>query len=128
VVELKRRRAGSGEVFQISGARESLSDDVRIRQRNYAISMGIRTLCVILAVVLWHVQTVVAGCALVGGLLLPWIAVTVATAGRSPSTHRPPSFVPGSTRNVLGPGTGAHEVDGDRTGDDGDLPQQTHHS
>ncbi len=124
-----RKRAGEGEVFQISSARESLSDDVRIRQRNYAISMGIRTLCVILAVVLWHVQTVIAGCALVGGLLLPWIAVTVANGGRSNRTHHTPTFVPGPARNLLEPGPGTREV-GDRAPgtNGGDLPDHTHPS
>ena len=46
----------SGQVFRITGARSSLSEDVRGRQRRYVISMLVRTVCVLLAVVLWDVQ------------------------------------------------------------------------
>ncbi|WP_308217330.1 DUF3099 domain-containing protein [Streptantibioticus silvisoli] len=125
MVELKRKRAGDGEVFQISGAREGLSDDIRGRQRRYAISMAVRTVCVLLAVVLWHVQTVIAAICLVGGLVLPYVAVVVANAGRSNDTSLPPAFVPGPTRNVLEPGADPHAVgDPHSVGDPGRDDEQ----
>ena len=122
VVELNRKRAGDGEVYQISGARPGLTDDVRGRQRRYAISMGIRTVCVLLAVSLWHVQTVFAAIALVGGIVVPYVAVVIANAGRSNRTPTPPSFVPGPTRNVLEPGQEPHAVGETPRGEDEQLP------
>ncbi len=97
---MKRKQSGA-EVFQISGAREGLTADVRARQRRYIISMSIRTVCVLLAVVLWHVQTVVAAIALVLGGVLPYVAVVIANGGRSATPPAPPAFVPEPTRYML---------------------------
>ncbi|MFJ6215838.1 DUF3099 domain-containing protein [Streptomyces sp. NPDC092296] len=80
-------------VFRITGARASLTDDVRGRQRRYIISMSIRTVCVILAVVLWNVERPIAWVALVGGLILPYIAVVIANAGRENAPGLPKSFI-----------------------------------
>lgn len=74
---------------RITDARLARSEDIRHRQRRYAITMGIRTLCVILAIVLWQVDRVAAVIALVGGGVLPYIAVVLANAGneRAPGPH-----------------------------------------
>ena len=102
-----RKHQDAGEVFHITGAREGLSEDIRGRQRRYAISMGIRTICFLLAVVLWHVQTVAAVIALVLSGVLPYVAVVIANAGRSNAPARQPApFVPAPTRHVLEPGSG----------------------
>ena len=73
------RREGKPEVHSISGVTAGLSTDQSARQRRYFISMMIRTACFILAVVLpnpyrWF--------AIAGAVLLPYIAVVVANAGR----------------------------------------------
>ena len=97
--------AESRQVFRITGARSSLTEDVRGRQRRYVISMLVRTLCVLLAVVLWDVQRYVAIAALAGGVLLPYFAVLIANAGRERAPGLPSTFaVPAETPLMLGPG------------------------
>lgn len=63
----------------VSDVGQSLSKDQSSRAKRYFISMMVRTLCFILAVILpspyrWF--------ALLGAVLLPYIAVVVANAGR----------------------------------------------
>jgi hypothetical protein len=99
------KSADGGQVFRITGARSSLSEDVRGRQRRYVISMLIRTLCVLLAVVLWDVQRWLAIAALAGGVLLPYFAVLIANAGRERAPGLPSAFdIPHDTPLMLGPG------------------------
>ncbi|MFJ9696256.1 DUF3099 domain-containing protein [Kitasatospora sp. NPDC101183] len=93
------------EVYRITGARSSLSEDVRGRQRRYVVSMLLRTLCVLLAVVLWDVQRWLAFAALAGAVLLPYFAVLVANAGRERAPGLPSTFdIPAGTPLMLGPG------------------------
>lgn len=89
------------QVVRITGARASLTDDVRGRQRRYVISMGIRTVCVILTVLLWHVNTILAWAMLAGGLLLPYFAVVIANAGRENGTSLPHAYTPTADRPAL---------------------------
>ncbi|MEU9044036.1 MULTISPECIES: DUF3099 domain-containing protein [unclassified Kitasatospora] len=99
------KSADGGQVFRITGARSSLTEDVRGRQRRYVISMLVRTLCVLLAVVLWDVQRWLAFGALAGGVLLPYFAVLVANAGRERAPGLPSAFeFPSETPLMLGPG------------------------
>jgi hypothetical protein len=63
----------------MTSAPKSLKNDLAGRQRRYLVSMIIRTVCFLLTVVLpspyrWF--------ALAGAMLLPYIAVVVANAGR----------------------------------------------
>ena len=98
------RKERSAEVFRITGARKGLAEDVRGRQRRYVISMLVRTVSVILAVVLWNIERPLAIVALVLGLVLPYVAVVVANAGRENAPSLPSSFVPTPYRTEL-PGT-----------------------
>ncbi|MFF9911244.1 DUF3099 domain-containing protein [Streptomyces sp. NPDC013457] len=98
------RKHGGTEVFRITGARQGLADDVRGRERRYVISMSVRTLSVIAAVLLWNVERHVAIVALVLGGLLPYVAVVIANAGREKPPTLPSTFVPGPTRPELSPG------------------------
>jgi len=71
--------ARSEDFHNITEAPAALSEDIPARQRKYFISMMIRTLCFILAVVApspyrWFF--------LVGAVTLPYISVIVANAGR----------------------------------------------
>jgi hypothetical protein len=93
IVMRKLHGEGNGQVFRITGARTGLQEDVRTRQRRYVISMSIRTVSVILAVVLWHVEHYVAIVALVLGAALPYIAVVIANAGRENAPELPSTFV-----------------------------------
>ncbi|MFJ2228639.1 DUF3099 domain-containing protein [Streptomyces halstedii] len=86
------------EVFRITGARQSLADDVRGRQRRYIISMSVRTVSVVLAAALWNVERHVAVVALALGVLLPYVAVVIANAGRENTPSLPSTFVPAPMR------------------------------
>ncbi|MFF2039697.1 DUF3099 domain-containing protein [Kitasatospora sp. NPDC058170] len=99
------KSAGGGQVHRITGARSSLSEDVRGRQRRYVVSMLFRTVCVLLAVVLWDVQRVLAFIALGGAVLLPYFAVLIANAGRERAPGLPSTFdMPPDVPLMLGPG------------------------
>lgn len=79
--------AASSDSFDITSAPKRLSTDLAARQRRYLFSMIIRTLCFLLAVALpspyrWF--------ALAGAMVLPYIAVVIANAGREtiiPGAH-----------------------------------------
>ncbi|MBV1937266.1 DUF3099 domain-containing protein [Streptomyces sp. BV286] len=101
------RKQSDVEVFRITGARQGLADDVRGRQRRYIISMSVRTVSVVLAATLWNVERHVAVVALVLGILLPYVSVVIANAGRENAPSLPSTFVTAPTRPVLaGPGAG----------------------
>lgn len=95
-----------GSVYQISGARKGLTEDVAGRQRRYVISMSIRTVCFIAAVFTpspWRWILVA------GALFLPYIAVVLANAGREPTSNAPvqAQFVPPLPPKALEPPPGA---------------------
>lgn len=94
-------KQSGAEVFRITGARQGLAEDVRGRQRRYVISMSVRTVSVVAAAVLWNVERHVAIVALALGVLLPYVAVVIANAGRENSPSLPSTFVPAATRPVL---------------------------
>ncbi|MFC5907346.1 DUF3099 domain-containing protein [Streptacidiphilus monticola] len=100
------RRTGPGRpgVVRITGARTGLTEDVKGRQRRYMISMAVRTVCVVLAVVLWHESRIAAIVALVGGTVIPYFAVIVANGGREGAPGLPDTFVGAQPRTMLPPG------------------------
>lgn len=66
-------------IQRVTSARSSHTEDVGRRMRNYAFSMGIRTLCVVGFVVVfphWAAWLFVPG-----AVLLPYVAVILANAG-----------------------------------------------
>ncbi|MGW7267318.1 DUF3099 domain-containing protein [Streptomyces sp. NPDC054842] len=97
------RKQNSGQVFRITGARQGLDEDVRGRQRRYVISMSVRTVAVILAATLWNVERHVALVALVLGVLLPYVAVVIANAGRENAPSLPSTFVTVPVRPMIAP-------------------------
>jgi hypothetical protein len=99
----KQHDDGNAQVFRITGARTGLQEDVRGRQRRYVISMTVRTIAVILAATLWDVERHVAIVALVLGMVLPYIAVVVANAGRENAPSLPSTFVTAPTPPMIAP-------------------------
>ncbi|MFF0451045.1 DUF3099 domain-containing protein [Streptomyces sp. NPDC004609] len=97
------RKHSDAEVFRITGARQGLADDIRGRQRRYVISMSVRTVSVVLAAVLWNVERHVAIVAVVLGMILPYIAVVIANAGRETPPSLPSTFVPQPSRPMIAP-------------------------
>ncbi|MCN9244574.1 DUF3099 domain-containing protein [Streptomyces sp. RY43-2] len=109
----KLNHGGGAPVFRITGARQGLAADVRGRQRRYVISMGVRTVAVILAATLWNVERPVAIVALVLGTFLPYIAVVIANAGRENAPNLPSTFVTTPVHPMIAPmregeGSGTH--------------------
>jgi hypothetical protein len=98
-----RKHGGTEEVFRITGARQGLADDVRGRQRRYVISMSVRTVAWILAAVLWNVERHVAIVALVLGLVLPYVSVVIANAGRENAPSLPSTLLPSPVRPMIPP-------------------------
>lgn len=80
----RRRNTHSDEVVSITNAAEAHSEEMRQRMVKYAITMGIRMVC-LAAIFLfdgWYKLIPVAG-----AVLLPWVAVVIANGG-SDITHR----------------------------------------
>jgi hypothetical protein len=77
---VSRRLRSRPPVYRITDARRSLSDDVRSREIRYLISMSIRTVCFVLAIVVPYWPLRVAF--FIGALVLPYLAVVLANAGR----------------------------------------------
>ncbi|MFD5627993.1 MULTISPECIES: DUF3099 domain-containing protein [unclassified Streptomyces] len=97
------RKQSKSQVYRITGARQGLDEDVRGRQRRYVIWMSFRTVSVVLGASLWNVERHVAIVALVLGLLLPYVSVVIANAGRENVPSMPSTFVAAPTRPMLAP-------------------------
>jgi len=74
----------------VTTAPTSPREEQQRRQRRYLVTMGIRVVCFVLAIVLvaldlrWE-----AGIAVAASLVLPWIAVIAANAGPSRTSGTP---------------------------------------
>jgi hypothetical protein len=73
------RRRERPPIHQITGARPGVRDDVNSRTRRYLISMGVRTVCFLLAVVTdgWLRWVMIAA-----AVVLPYLSVVFANSGR----------------------------------------------
>jgi hypothetical protein len=66
----------------VTTAARSPAEERRERERRYLLTMGLRVLCFIAAIVLFAVGPRWAGfLAALGSLVLPWVAVVAANAG-----------------------------------------------
>jgi hypothetical protein len=96
------RRSRKGEtVYQITGARRGIRDDVDSRTRRYLISMGVRTLCFVGAVLVgdgW-----VRWVLIVGAVVLPYVSVVFANGGRERVVDLPLSEHLEDRRAIPGP-------------------------
>ena len=76
---------------RITSATRAHSDDIGHRQRRYLISMVIRTVCFLLAVV--FMGTWLMWLFLVGSVFLPYVAVVLANGGAAPDPGGPDPFL-----------------------------------
>ncbi len=98
------------QVHSITSAPRPHSDEADSRAKRYLISMGVRTVCFLLVVVIDHpVRWVFA----VGAVVLPYVAVVMANAGRDQTRGRAPAVVnyvrpalPAGPSEALHPGPG----------------------
>lgn len=80
---------------RITSAPEALAADQARRARRYLIQMGIRVVCFLLAVLLWrHVPLGVSLLLIIGAVVLPYVAVLFANAGRERRDEAPPGVLP----------------------------------
>lgn len=79
-------------MVEVTTAAESRSGEIAARQRRYLISMGLRTLCFVLAVVTtgWVRWAFVAA-----AVLLPYVAVVAANAAAELRAGTPEQALPG---------------------------------
>jgi hypothetical protein len=79
VATSRTQRENPQDVFTITGAQRGLSQEQTGRTRRYLISMGIRTGCVIAAIIVpgWPKWLFLAG-----AVILPYLAVVIANGGR----------------------------------------------
>jgi hypothetical protein len=72
-------KGDSDEIYTITDAQRGLSQEQTGRTRRYLISMGVRTFCVLAAIVVpgWPRWFLIAG-----AVILPYLAVVMANAGR----------------------------------------------
>jgi hypothetical protein len=78
------------DAVRITSASQAHSDDISRRQRRYLVSMGIRTVCFVLAVV--FAGGVLMWIFIAASFILPYIAVVMANAGASTDPGGPESF------------------------------------
>src|SRR4051794_6899511 len=101
---MARERNREPEAVRITSAAASRNDDIATRQRRYLLSMSLRTVCFVGAIIaslleihwLWPIL-------IVGALVLPYIAVVMANA----STTKADGFAlvdHGAGQRQLGPG------------------------
>ncbi len=93
---MPRKDSGS---FRITTATRSRSDDIAARQRRYLISMGVRTVCFVLGVVLIH--SWLGWVLIVASFILPYIAVVMANAGSTLDDDEPEGFRPDPSRKSI---------------------------
>lgn len=95
------------EVYRVTTAQTGLSQEQRARVRRYLISMSIRTMCFLGAV---FTEGWVRWALIVGAVVLPYMAVIMANAGR----ENDPFTLPGAEADV-----DVRAVDGRRSQLDG---------
>jgi hypothetical protein len=101
---MARERKREPEAVRITSAAASHNDDIASRQKRYLLSMGLRTVCFVGAIIasllgihwLWPIL-------IVGALVLPYVAVVMANA----ASTKADGFAlvdRGAVRPQLGPG------------------------
>jgi hypothetical protein len=93
------------EPVLITEARPSLAEQHAARKKRYAITMGIRTLAVVAAAVV-YVWTEILWLVLILaflGTVLPWVAVIMANDAPPKSKLRPPGYTPRPDRVLENP-------------------------
>ena len=76
-------RDGADRVHSITSTQGPLGDDIDRRAKRYLFQMSLRTICFLGAVFTWgRVPTAVSVALLVGAVVLPYVAVILANAGR----------------------------------------------
>jgi hypothetical protein len=91
--------ARTSDSISITGAQVSRVEDNRAREKRYLMSMAIRTVCFIGAILAsgWLRWALVAG-----AVLLPYVAVVMANAGRKKAPAASPTIILHDQRQIGG--------------------------
>jgi Flp pilus assembly protein TadB len=95
-------RPGKVGPVLITEARPSLAAEHAARKKRYAITMGIRALCVVLAAVSYHIPWLMLIFAVLG-TVLPWVAVIMANDGPPKNKARAYGYTPRPDRVLENP-------------------------
>jgi Protein of unknown function (DUF3099) len=110
---MRPTRSRRDDPVLITEAEPSLDDQYHARRRKYALMMGTRAVCLILAAVFYRVPWLM-GILAVGAVVLPWMAVIIANDrppkkaltvhrfGRHPAPERALSPPPDQSRIIEG--------------------------
>ena len=95
--DYRGRVARSKDIIPITGVQVPLSEDQRARTRRYLISMAVRTICFVGAIIAtgWLRWALVAG-----AVFLPYIAVVMANAGRGRSAQPTAAIILNEQRQI----------------------------
>ncbi len=102
----RSRRRPEDDVPSITSAAVPHTEELGARQRRYAISMGIRTVCFVLAVLAatWLRWLPLAMVLMVAAIVLPYVSVVLANAGVRRKGDGPSPFGPEQPRpQIEGP-------------------------
>lgn len=102
VADKMRDARGRTPVYAITSARRGIREDVESRTRRYVISMAVRTVCFVLAVVLdgWLRWVMVTA-----AIVLPYLSVVFANGGRERAVDLPEPDLSTTRRAIQGPGS-----------------------
>jgi hypothetical protein len=92
-------RSGRPEPILITEAQPSLLELHAARKKRYAITMGFRAVCVVLAALTYHVVWLMLMFAVLG-TVLPWIAVVMANDGPPKKRVDPNRYSPRPDRQI----------------------------
>ncbi len=102
-----RFRSRSPQHVVVTTARLSHTDDIALRERRYAMTQGVRLVCVVLGVAL-PVPVWAKLLLFLGAVCLPWFGVVMANAGPTVTRARQTAVVEGRLAETL-PHPGAEE-------------------
>jgi hypothetical protein len=94
----------------ITSAPESSGDEYDARRKKYAIMMGTRVLCVLLAAITYRVSFAVAIGFAIAGVVLPWCAVLIANDRPPKRRHVDLGYVQVPVERALPPAPGDDRV------------------
>ncbi|HWA65262.1 MAG TPA: DUF3099 domain-containing protein [Mycobacteriales bacterium] len=86
----------------VTTATQSPAEERQSRERRYLFTMGLRVVCIIAAIAFARVSWVIAGIAIAGSVVLPWVAVIAANAPKPGARGLSPTLYEGERPRELG--------------------------
>ena len=99
------RRHTADQTVVITSVPISNDDEYEHRKKKYAVMMGIRAVCVLLAVIFCRIEFGVAIGFAIAGLVLPWCAVLIANDGPAKKKRVELGHVSQASERALPPGS-----------------------